>query len=89
MAVQNRSSSRRIFKWECNKVEVVPVSVKTSEYLELLARVSEELYPLINQLPDRSNSLNHPGQPLEPQTAAIAAEHEGVCDGNESIQKAA
>lgn len=89
MTVKNRVSSRRVFRWECTEVELIPVAIEITEYTERLARIAEELYPLMNQLHDRSNSEIHPGVILEPKSVAVATEREGVCDGNESIQKAA
>lgn len=86
MAKGNRISSRRIFKWECNQVELIAVKVTGREYRERLARVAEELYPIVHQLHEKSNSLIHPGQILEPITVASATK--GVCDGND-IQEAA
>ena len=91
MAVQNRTSSRRVFRWEGGEVERIPVKVTLRDYRERLARVAEELYPILNQLHEKSYSLIHPGKiqgnfiAVEP----VAIATEGVCDGNESIQKAA
>ena len=97
MTVKNRVSSRRVFRWECTEVELIPVAIEKSEYTERLARIAEELYPLMNQLHaishGRSNSEIHPGETpgkdIALKPVAPATEHEGVCDGNESIQKAA
>jgi len=89
MAAHNRTSSRRVFRWECSEVELIPVPVEMTEYTERLARIAEELYLLMNQLHDRSYSLIHPGETLEPKPVAHATENEGVCDGKEPIQKAA
>ena len=85
----NRTSSRRVFRWECSAVELIPVEVEMSEYTARLARIAEELYSLMNQLHTRSYSLIHPVENLEPKSVALAAEHKGVCDGEKSIHKAA
>lgn len=91
--VTGRSSSRRVFRWECSEVELIPVPVEISEYSERVARVAQELYSLLNQLHGqalgRSDSLIHPGETLEPKAATHVTVHEGVCDGTESIQEAA
>ncbi len=86
MAKGNRISSRPIFKWECSQVELISVEVAARDYRERLARVAEELYPIFYQLHEKSNSLIHPGQILEPKAVALATK--GVCDGND-IQEAA
>jgi len=91
--VRGRSSSRRVFRWECSEVELTPVPVEMPDYTERLARVAQELYLLLNQLRGqrigRSESLIHPGETLEPHSVANATAHEGVCDGKKPIQEAA
>ncbi len=99
MTIENRSSSRRVHRWKCETIELIPELIDQKDFEERLERVAEELYSLMNQLHDgesesaprsyRSDYLIHPGETLEPNSSAPSAGGEGVCDGKEPIQKAA
>lgn len=80
---EKRPTERRVFRWECQEVELNAVSMGASDFSERIARVANELYGLIQQLHGPVEAafdpLIHPGETANP--ARVLTRRKGAPKG--------
>ena len=76
-------------RWECTQVKRIPITLDEDDYQERVALIAKELYSVLNQLQDQSESLIHPGETLNENSEAKTSGFKGASDGTKPIQNVA